>query len=189
MISALKAPGFLQRALPLSIAAWHGMIRDGLAPKRAELIRGVIIEKMSKSILHSKVSDHLAELFKDALRDTHWVRKEDPLTFADSEPEPDVSIVPGSRGEFKNHPTTAALVIEVSVSTLADDREMAGIYAEAGVEEYWIVNIPGRCLEVHRQPTPTGYTQIATYGTGQSVTCATLPVTVEVSALFAGLGN
>lgn len=189
MISALKAPGFQARALPLSVAAWHGMIRDGLAPKRAELIRGVIIEKMSKSILHSRISDFLAELFKDALRATHWVRMEAPLTFADSEPEPDVSVVAGHREDFKKHPTAAALVIEVSVSTLADDREMAGIYAEAGIAEYWIVNLPDRCLEVHRQPGREGYAGVTCYRSGQSVTCATLPVTVEVGALFAGLGG
>ena len=65
-MTSLKAPGFQKRALPLSVAAWHGMIRDNLAPARAELIRGVIIEKMSKSILHSKVSDYLAKYFHAA---------------------------------------------------------------------------------------------------------------------------
>ncbi len=189
MIAQLKAPGFHQRALPLSVAAWHGMIRDNLAPARAELIRGVIIEKMSKSILHTQVSDYLAELFKDALRTTHWVRKEDPLTFADSEPEPDVSVVAGHRQDFQKHPTTAALVVEVSISTLADDREMAEIYAEAGVEEYWIVNVPARCIEVHRQPAGTGYAAVESIGVGQSVQCASLPVSVDVTALFAGLAG
>ena len=187
MTSQLKAPGFQKRALPLSVAAWHGMIRDKLAPARAELIRGVIIEKMSKSILHCRISDFLAELFKDALRATHWVRLEAPLTFADSEPEPDVSVVAGHREDFKKHPTTAALVVEVSVSTLADDREMAEIYAEAGVEEYWIVNVPARCIEVHRQPGPAGYAVMESIGAGQSVQCAALPVSVDVTALFAGL--
>ncbi len=189
MISILRAPGFQRRALPLSVAAWHGMIRDGLAPKRAELIRGVIIEKMSKSILHSKVSDYLAKYFHAAMGDTHWVRKEDPLTFTDSEPEPEVSVVSGKPGDYRNHPATATLVIEVSVSTLAEDRDMALIYAEAGVEEFWIVNVPERCIEVHRQPGREGYAELTHYGIGQSVTCVSLPVSVYVGALFAGLGN
>ncbi len=189
MIVQLKAPGFHQRALPLSVAAWHGMIRDNLAPARAELIRGVIIEKMSKSILHSKVSDYLAKYFHAAVGDTHWVRKEDPLTFADSEPEPDVSVVAGKPGDYRNHPATAALVVEVSISTLADDREMAEIYAEAGVEEYWIVNVPARCIEVYRQPAGTGYAVVESIGAGQSVQCASLPVSVDVAALFAGLAG
>ena len=189
MTSQIKAPGFQKRALPLSVAAWHGMIRDGLAPNRAELIRGVIIEKMSKSILHSKVSDYLAKYFHAAVGDTHWVRKEDPLTFADSEPEPDVTVVAGKPGDYRNHPTTAALVVEVSVSTLAEDREMAEIYAEAGIAEYWIVNLPARCIEVHRQPGPAGYAVMESIGAGQSVQCAALPVSVDVTALFAGLAG
>ena len=58
MIS-LQEPGFQKRAMPLSVKAWHGMIAQGLAPKRAELIRGAIIEKMSKSILHAKLNSRL----------------------------------------------------------------------------------------------------------------------------------
>lgn len=33
------------------------------------------------------------------------------------------------------------------------DRSLkAGLYAQAGIAEYWIVNIPDRLLEVYRQP-------------------------------------
>lgn len=183
MLSYLT-PGLQQRALPLSVAAWHGMIRDGLAPARAELIRGVIIEKMSKSILHTRLSVVLFGILNDKLRKTHWVRKEDPLTFADSEPEPDVSVIPGKWEDYPRHPTSAVLVIEVSVTTLAEDRGMADIYAGAGVEEFWIVNAPGQCIEVYRQPGSAGYAEKTTYRPGQSLTCASLPVTVDVGALF-----
>ena len=187
MRTVLNQPGFQKRVLPLSVKAWHGMIRDGLAPERAELIRGVIIEKMSKSILHAKLSDQLLDLFKFALQKTHWVRKEDPLTFIDSEPEPDVSVVTGLRNQYSEHPVVAPLVIEVSVSTLYEDRAMAEIYAEAGVVEYWIVNAAARCIEVYREPHGQAYTSMQTFVPGQMLTCAALPVTVDVSALFAEL--
>ena len=187
MLPILNHPGFQKRPLPLSVAAWHGMIRDNLAPARSELIRGVIVEKLSKSILHTVIADHVAEIFKDALRSTHRVRMEAPLTFADSEPEPDISVVAGAREHYKTHPTTAALVVEVSVKTLAEDRAMAEIYAEAGVEEYWIVNVPDRCIEVHRQPGGGSYEWRESFGPGQSLVCATLPVTMDVVALFANL--
>ena len=163
------------------------MIRDNLAPARAELIRGTFIEKKSKSILHTRLSDSLLDTFKFALRDTHWCRKEDSLTFRDSEPEPDVSVVAGKAGDFSSHPATAALVVEVSVSTLAEDRELADLYAENGVTEYWIVNAAGRCIEVYREPVAGHYTSMMTIREGQSVTCVAVPVTVDVGALFAGL--
>ncbi len=187
MLSLLNQPGFQKRAMPLSVKAWHGMIRDGLAPKRAELIRGVIVEKMSKSILHAKLSDHLLDLFKFTLHQTHWVRQEAPLTFIDSEPEPDVSVVPGLRNEYAEHPVVASLVIEVSVSTLSEDRAMAEIYAEAGVVEYWVVNAAARRIEVYREPREGAYSSVQTYAPGQMLTCAALPVTVDVGALFAEL--
>jgi hypothetical protein len=55
------------------------------------------------------------------------------------------------------------------------------------VSEFWIVNAPGRCIEVYRQPVAGHYTSMATYTEGQTVTCAELPASVEMSALFTGL--
>jgi Uma2 family endonuclease len=70
-----------------------------------------------------------------------------------SEPFPDVAVVPGGpRDYIDRHPTTALLVVEVSDSTLGEDREKARLYAKAGVPEYWIVNLNDRTLEVRRKP-------------------------------------
>ena len=185
----LLTPGLQKRALPLSVAAWHGLISQGLAPARAELLRGVIVEKMSKSILHTKLNHRLAGMLASVLQDRYWIRQEAPLTLADSEPEPDISVVPGQLEDFRSHPESADLVVEVSVSTLAEDRAMAALYAEAGVEEFLIVNAAARCIEVHRQPTGGVYADIAVCSEGQTLTCQSLPVSVDVSALFAGLAN
>lgn len=183
----LLTPGLQKRALPLSVAAWHGLIHQGLAPARAELLRGVIVEKAAKSILHTKLNHRLLALFTCPGMVQFWVRKEEPLTFEDSEPEPDLSVVRGQLDDYKSHPVTAILVAEVAVSTLAEDRAMAAIYAEAVVEEFWIVNAAARCIEVHRQPTGSVYADVTIRSEGQILTCQSLPVTVDVSALFAGL--
>ena len=54
-------------------------------------------------------------------------------------------------------PRTAALVVEVADSSLEyDRRDKAQLYARAGFEDYWIVNLRERCVEVHRQPSPDG---------------------------------
>ena len=69
-----------------------------------------------------------------------FVCKEDPLTLADSEPEPDLAVIDGKIKDYDYiRVTTARLVIEVSVSSLALDRAKAAIYAAAGIPEYWIV--------------------------------------------------
>ncbi len=188
MLPILDLPGFQQRALPLSVAAWHQMIDTGLAPDRAELIRGAIVEKMSKSIAHTKLSARILALLQKLAGPDMWVRKEDPLTFADSEPEPDVSVVDGKEEDFQSHPTTARLVVEVSVSSVGEDRALADLYAEAAVTEYWIVNGRDRCIEVHRDPLAGHYQTQLRITEGGVVDCLALPgVSVKVSELFADI--
>ena len=179
---------FQKRAMPLSVKAWHQMIAQGLAPERAELIRGVIIEKMSKSILHTNLAGRVLAVLQKFLGTQMWVRKEDPLTFTDSEPEPDVSAVAGSEADYETHPTTARLVVEVSVSTLPEDRAMADIYAEAAVAEYWIVNAVDRCIELYQQPGAGHYQSIMRVDEAGVLESAALPGRrLNVGELFAGL--
>jgi Uma2 family endonuclease len=72
----------------------------------------------------------------------------------DSEPEPDVSVVAGSpRDDRDDHPSRPALVVEVADSSVRFHRTVkARIYARGGIAEYWIVNLPARVLEIHREP-------------------------------------
>ena len=100
-------------------------------------------------------------LVEDALRaafGTGWVvRAQGPIALDDeSEPEPDVSLVPGTRRDYlAEHPARPALIVEVADSRLAFDREHKGsLYARARLEDYWIVNLIDRVLEIYRLPTP-----------------------------------
>lgn len=188
MIDLLTKPAFQKRALPLSVKAWHEMIARNLVPKRAELIRGVIVEKVSKSILHVRLVARLFRLLQEQVGTGFWVRQEAPLTMADSEPEPDISIVEGSEVDYASHPSTARLVVEISVATLDEDREMAAIYAEAGVPEFWIVNARESAIEVHRQPTPAGYAHHEVIAPGDTLTCQNLPdIRIPLSGFFSDL--
>jgi Uma2 family endonuclease len=83
------------------------------------------------------------------------VRAQGPVALDDdSEPEPDVTVVCGApRDYLAEHPSRPALIVEVAHSSLAfDRRRKGGLYARAGIAEYWIVNLVGRVLEVYRQP-------------------------------------
>ena len=74
----------------------------------------------------------------------------------ESEPEPDVAVVPGRPGDYRDsHPTRPALLVEVAESSLELDRAGKGsLYARAGVAEYWIVNLVEGVVEVYRDPEP-----------------------------------
>jgi Uma2 family endonuclease len=73
-----------------------------------------------------------------------------------SEPEPDIAIVVlNSPTNEAGRPISASLIIEVAESSLAYDRDRKGfLYAAAGIQEYWLVNLPEHCLEVYRQCMP-----------------------------------
>ena len=124
---------------------------------RLELIEGEIIRKMTQNEPHSWAIRAAENALRRAFVSGHDVRSQLPLVFGiRNKPEPDVAVVLGSFDDYKRkHPTTAVLVVEVSDSTLLQDRTVkAGVYARAGIEEYWIVNLPDNVLEVHRQPAP-----------------------------------
>ena len=122
--------------------------------RRVELIEGVIYE-MTLPPAHSTASRLAVEVLR-AIFAAGWVVSEgQPLdTGRRSLLEPDVTVVAGSVRDFAEvHPTTAALVIEVSNTTLRKDRTIkAHHYAQAGLPDYWIVNLVDRQLEVHRDP-------------------------------------
>ena len=146
---------------PVTVEQYHRFpeLEDG--GKRTELIRGILIEKMSKSPLHSSIARRLFMLLQGAMPPGFILLREDPLTFADSEPEPDLAIVRGEEQDFAtSHPTTAELVIEIAVSSVALDREKAAIYAEAGVAGYWIVLPAERRVEVCRRLANGGYSEV-----------------------------
>src|SRR5438552_3141266 len=153
MSPILEIPEVRQRISRLSVEEYHRLDEFNENGRRTELIRGIVIEKTSKPPLHCTIASLLYKLLSAQVPKSYSVWKEEPLTLSDSEPEPDISVTRGSESDFKNaHPTTAALVVEVAVSSAELDREIASLYAEAGVEEYWIVPGQERLVEVYRRP-------------------------------------
>jgi len=176
MTPILEIPEVRRRVSPLTVEEYHRLDEFNEHGRRTELIRGIIIEKMSKSPLHCALAKRLYDLVAAKLRGGFTVRREDPLTLADSEPEPDVSVVRGTAADFYNvHPSTAELAVEVAISSAALDRENASLYAEAGVKEYWIVLGTERQIEVYRRPQNGHYQEKHTVGLKDTIECGSVP--------------
>ncbi len=123
--------------------------------KRVELIEGQVVEMSPMKSPHATGVELVAAALRQVLGSGVFVREQKPLVVSDlSEPEPDVAVVSGSIRDYaKDHPRTALLVVEVSDSTLRFDRQTkSGLYAQAAVREYWILNLVDRCLEVYQSP-------------------------------------
>jgi Uma2 family endonuclease len=130
--------------------------------ERLELVDGVLYEMTPQSSFHTG-GIRLAERFlKSFFAHGFDVRTQSPLALGlDSEPEPDVAVVPGNLEDyFSAHPTTAVLIVEVADSSLLHDRKRKKrLYARAGIPEYWLVNLVDGCLEIYRDPKDGIYTQ------------------------------
>ena len=142
-----------------TIDEYHRLVDLGFFTEndRIELIRGEIIDMAPKRTPHSVCNSILfGELYR-LLYDRANVRGQEPITLlANSEPEPDVVIARKKDDNYLSaHPTVAdiILVIEISDSTLKYDKETKlPLYAEAGIDNYWIVNLVDNHLEVYTNP-------------------------------------
>ena len=172
---------------PLSVRAYHVLGDLGIIPERSELLYGQVIQKMSKSPLHSGLVRRLLRLLLQAVPADCFVSQEQPITCDDSEPEPDFSIVCGHEEDFfTEHPHTAELVIEVCVSSHDYDCFKLRAYAGAGVKECWLVLGPEKQIEVHRQPQGGQYAESSVHGPGGNLASTAVPgFRVDLASLFA----
>jgi len=152
-----------------------GLFRD----ERVELLRGLLVEMSPQDPRHSAPIDRLTELLVLALAPRARVRVQLPVALSeDSEPEPDLAVV--AAGDYDTeHPTHALLVIEVAGSSLRKDRGLkASLYAEAGVPEYWIVDLAGGLVEVYTDIVGGVYARMTPFRPGESIRLVAFPDTV-----------
>lgn len=165
---------------------YYKMARAGIfSGRRVELIKGEIIEMSPQDALHAAAIMVVDYALRRAFREGFAVRVQLPLSLGlDSDPEPDVAVVRGGPRDFaRSHPTGAVLVVEAAESSLEYDRaHKASLYAQAGIEDYWIVNLLDRQVEVLRSPVPDskqpfgfGYGDIKVFSADDSIAPLALP--------------
>ncbi|MEM7011812.1 MAG: Uma2 family endonuclease [Verrucomicrobiota bacterium] len=176
MIAVLETPEIRQQAYPLSVAAYHRLGELGEVDESVELIEGVLCYKMSKSPLHSYVTGILNDALNAVTGSKLCVRKEEPITLADSEPEPDLCVVEGQLDDFAfEHPKTALFVAEIAISSTAIDQIKANPYARARIPEYWLIRPEAGEIDVHLDPSAEGYQTVKTITADQPLQSVALP--------------
>lgn len=154
--------------------------------ERVELIRGMVIQMSPIGPKHSDPVDVLTEIFVMKLTGRARVRIQHPfLVGDDSEPEPDVALVPP--GRYRDaHPKEAFLIVEVADSSLEHARvTKSELYSSAGVPEYWVVNVQDQCIEVYDTLQGGKYRRVRRVGHGETVRPAAFPeVDIPVAELF-----
>lgn len=174
---------------PISVAEYHQMIDASVFDEddRLELLDGVVVRMSPQTSAHAYVIAYLNELLVRALPARFQLRCQLPLTLARSEPEPDFAVVERRAAlRAARHPTTAILVIEVAVDSLDKDLIKAATYAEAGVQEYWIIDVAHRRVDVRRHPQRArrAYAEHTVVKRGALTSPALPGVTVPIAPMF-----
>ena len=142
-----------------TIAEYHQLVDLGFFTEndRIELIRGEIINMAPKRTPHSVCNSLLWKKLYQLIGQQAEIRVQEPITLpSDSEPEPDVVVAKLKADNYLSaHPVAEDIIlaIEIADSTLKYDREIKiPLYAEAGINDYWIFNLVDKCLEVYTKP-------------------------------------
>jgi Uma2 family endonuclease len=142
-----------------SVTEYHRLIELGILTEddNLELLDGYLVHKMSRNPPHDAAIQKGLKRWLRLLPPGWDLRVQSAITLTESEPEPDFAIVRGDETAYlTRHPTARdiGLVVEVSDSSLVGDRDDKGpIYARAGIDCYWIVNLNDRQVEVYTAPS------------------------------------
>lgn len=169
-----------------TVAEYHKLIQTGVLTEDdpVELLEGWIVPKMPRNPLHDATIGIVSELLRGLIPNGWHLRIQSAITTYDSEPEPDLVIARGvARDYTSRHPTPVdiALVIEVADSSLDRDREAkARLYARAGIQDYWVVNLSDMRVEAYSNPdAASGYLKHKHFQIGESI-----PIVIEKEERF-----
>jgi Uma2 family endonuclease len=183
---------FPDRRRPLFRSEYDRLVTSGaFADERIELLRGVLVQMSPQSPRHVLCCSRLAEVLVLELSRVQVLDRTQVCNHAafaatdDSEPEPDLTVIP-RQSVGDELATSAFLVVEVSRTSLRKDRVIkAPIYAEANIPEYWIVDVDGECVEVHTDPHDGAYRTVTIVKRGATLRPIELPgVAIAVDAIL-----
>lgn len=146
---------------------------------RVELLGGEIVQITPIGSRHADCVDRLTQFLVERLARRAIVRVQNPIRLGElSEPQPDLSLVQPHRSYAAAHPEgeDVLLLLEVADTSAETDREIKiPLYARAGIPEVWLINLPGDCVEVYRQPTQDGYQEMRRMERGDVVAPMAFP--------------
>ncbi len=162
-----------------TVEEYHKMGEAGIFGEddRVELIDGEIVEMTPIGWRHANCVNDLNMLLVRFASDRYVVSVQNPLTISEhGEPQPDLVLLKRRPHGRLPAPEDVLLVIEVSDTTLAYDRNIKlPRYARAGIPEVWIVDLQNQTIEVHASPEGERYARVRRYGREDELRSETVP--------------
>lgn len=146
---------------------------------RTELIAGEIIVMNPQARPHMFVKDELAYRLRRALEaigSELFVGTEGSIEFdGESLPQPDILLTSAPRGDGFVPPSSVALIVEVSATTLEYDlKRKLALYARSGIPEYWVADVNGRVVHQMWGSSGEAYGERREVAFGEAVEAATV---------------
>jgi Uma2 family endonuclease len=169
---------------------YHQAIAAGVFDDQpVELLQGEIVLMPSEGVPHAYSNTEVADYLRTLLGDRVKIRDAKPVTLPnDSEPAPDIAIVkPLGKLYLEHHPYPDDIfwLIEFSQATLSKDLgQKKSIYAEAGIGEYWVINLNKTELRVFRDLVDGKYTTELTLTEGAIAPSAFPDIQIQVANLL-----
>ena len=173
-------PGWVPSSLyRVTLEQYEAMVDSGIftGRDRVHLINGFLVAKTTQSDPHATADELCGEALARVIPPGWHVRAGKPIRIPspgrDSKPEPDRSVARGGVRDYSRRspgPADIALVVEVSDSSLSDDRNLAQIYGRAGIPFFGIINLVDGQVEVHSNPGPSGYQSLEVLAPGHVLT-------------------
>lgn len=144
--------------------------------ERVELIDGEIVVMPPIGEPHADEVNELNWTLPAALGRRAKASVQNPIVLGEGwEPQPDFCLIPPDLRR-KPRPEDIFLVVEVSDTTLAYDRDVKmPAYARAGIPEAWIVDLNGRRILVFREPSEQGYKSVRIPGPEDKISLLAFP--------------
>lgn len=173
-----------------TIQRYHQAIEAGIFDDQPiELLRGELIVMPPEREPHAYYNTEAADYLRTLLGERVKIRDAKPITLPNnSEPAPDIAIVkPLGKVYLEHHPYPEDIfwIIEYSNATLSKDLgTKKDIYVEAGIIEYWVVNLKTPQLQIFRDLENNKYKTELTFTTGTICPLVFPDVTVQVQRLI-----
>jgi Uma2 family endonuclease len=159
-----------------TVEEFQRMTETGILPEESgwEIIDGYILDKMSIGSKHASVVKRLNRRLTLMFSGEAVVSVQDPI-YIDryNQPEPDIALLKPREDFYEQghaRPADVLLLIEVSDSTVESDREIKRtLYAEAGIEEFWLVNLKENTVECYSSPKNGSYRLAQIFEPGEAV--------------------
>jgi Uma2 family endonuclease len=175
-VPSLPDPSWVPSPLHrLTLDEYDAMVASGaFSPRdRFHLINGFLVDKMTQNDPHCTADDLCGAALANVIPSGWYVRSAKPVRLPpNSKPEPDRCVVRGTIRDYSHRspgPADVGLIVEVSDTSLGEDRKLAQVYAASRIPVYWIVNLVDKKLEVYAEPGPAGYVSRVDYVVGQDV--------------------